>query len=197
MSGLPTIDASAPPTARRSDEIETAKPVSHVYEVHATSGPPNPPSPTRPPRWRRKHRAARRGPESVLHLQTSLAAKAAASRRAWEAFYEKADPEAAAPKPFTTELSAGLARALFTPSMVRALEARFELQPGELTSGAVTVLRMAKRSTQAEATIYDPRRKRHASASVDVLGPEDLAALADALRVLKEWNEPKQGKAKK
>jgi len=102
-----------------------------------------------------------------------------------------------APKPWTTELSAGLARALFTPSMVRALEERFELQPGELTSGAVTVLRMAKRSTQAEATIYDPRRKRYVSALVDVLAPEDLTALADVLRVLKEWNEPKRRRAKK
>ncbi|MET0790282.1 MAG: hypothetical protein ABW061_02060 [Polyangiaceae bacterium] len=117
-----------------------------------------------------------------------------ASRKAWEAFYKKKDPKAAAPKPGTTELSAGLARALFTPSMVRALEERFELRPGELTSGAVTVLRMAKRSTQAEATIYDPRRERYVSALVDVLAPEDLAALADALRLLKEW-QPKRMRA--
>jgi len=129
-----------------------------------------------------------------LRLQTSLAAKAVASRKAWEAFYKKKDPKAAAPKPGTTELSAGLARALFTPSMVRELEERFELRPGE-TSGAVTVLRMAKRSTQVEATIYDPRRERYVSALVDVLAPEDLAALADALRLLKEWQQPKRMRA--
>ena len=127
--------------------------MSGAHPVHATFSPPKPPSRTRQRRRHRKHRAGRRGPESALRLQALLAAKAAASRKAWEAFYEKKDPGAAAPKPGTTELSAGLAGALFTPSMVRALEERFDLQPGELTSGAVTVLRMAKRSTQAAPSI--------------------------------------------
>lgn len=114
-----------------------------------------------------------------------------------EAFDEKKNPQPAAPKPFTAELSAGLARALFSPSMVPALEERLALQPGELTSGVVTVVRMGRRSTQAEATIYDPRRKRYVSALVDVLAPEDLPALAEALRVLKKWNEPKSVRVKK
>jgi len=122
-------------------------------------------------------------------VQTSLAARAAASRKAWAAFYEKQDPESAATNPWIAEISAGLAGALFTPSMVRALEERFELQPGELTSGAVSVLRMGTRSKQAEATIYDPRRKRYVSAVVDLLSRADLVEVADALRLLKGWAE--------
>ncbi|HEX3854652.1 MAG TPA: hypothetical protein VHW01_26995 [Polyangiaceae bacterium] len=54
---------------------------------------------------------------------------------------------------------------------------------------------MAKRSTQAEATIYDPRRNRYVSAVVDLLTPEDLAAVADALRLLKEWRQPTRSEA--
>lgn len=184
---LPRTDGDAPPTVYRSDKNAEVQTMPDVCEVHATSGPPNPPharghvggtGSTGPPRG---------GPESALRLRASLAAKAAASRKAWEAFYEKEELGAAAPNPLTTALSAGLASALLTPSMVKALEERFELQPGELTSGAVTVLRMAKRSTQAEATIYDPRRKRRLSAVVDLLASEDLRPIADALRLLKRW----------
>lgn len=184
-----------PPLANVSLLTGMPNAMSEAHPVHATFYLPKPPSRTRQRRCHRKHRAGRRGPESALRLKASLAAKAVASRKAWEAFYEKKDPRAAAPKPGTAELSAGLARALFTPSMVRALEERFELQPGELTSGVVTVLRMAKRSMQAEATIYDPRRKRYVSAVVELLTLADLAAVADAFRLLKEWRLPPRGKA--
>jgi hypothetical protein len=182
---------AAPLTAKRFSPTGTSNALSEPHSVHTTFPAPKPPLVMRPTSCAQDDADSWDDPEPVPRQRPRLDGTPEASRAAWEAFYARKDGDSFSSNPFLAEASAALAITLFPPSVIAMLEGRLGLQPADLASGRVTVLRMVRRSMQVEATIYDPLRKRHVSALVDLFAPEDLAALADALRLLKEWQEPK------
>jgi hypothetical protein len=86
-----------------------------------------------------------------------------------------------------TELSIAVAAGVVPRSFIAVMEERLDLRPGELYSGAFPIMQSTRTSTQAELTIFHPRRERFVSAVIDFLGSEDFAAIANALRILKSW----------
>lgn len=155
-----------------------------------TFDPENHASASVPPSCIEEHASSDNSRRPVPRSKQRLDGTRERSRAVWAAHYAAADPATFRDDPYRNELSAAIAEGAFTPSFVPLLEARLELGPGELLSGSVAILQTSRWSSQAEVTIFHPRRRRYMSAVVELLTPEDLSEIADVLRLLRSWQPP-------